>query len=172
MTALKRNIFLEMLLAGAVICLIFGISLPVVEFTWLWLWRDSHSILSVLKNLSNDGEYFLAGILAVFSLVFPALKLVYLGWVYLRGVFGFPARKLALKFLSVLGKLSMLDVLVLALVVFYAKQTGLADAIALPGIYFFTASVLLTMWASVVMEQFIARFDRPDPTPQRTEDQR
>ncbi len=46
-----------------------------------------------------------------------------------------------------LGKWSMLDVLVLALLVFYAKSTQFADAVALPGIYFFAGSVILTMIA-------------------------
>jgi len=47
-----------------------------------------------------------------------------------------------------LGKWSMLDVLILALLVFYAKATEFADAISLPGVYFFSASVFLTMIAN------------------------
>ena len=46
-----------------------------------------------------------------------------------------------------LGKWSMLDVLILALLVFYAKATQFADAVTLPGVYFFAASVFLTMFA-------------------------
>ncbi|MGO9986088.1 MAG: paraquat-inducible protein A, partial [Rhodomicrobium sp.] len=52
-----------------------------------------------------------------------------------------------------LGKWSMLDVLVLALLVFYAKSTGLADAVALPGVYFFAASVILTMIAYALIDR-------------------
>ena len=58
--------------------------------------------------------------------------------------------------LSWLGRWSMLDVMVLALVVFYTKQTGVADATELPGIYFFSVAVLLTMWASELAEQQFA----------------
>ena len=41
----------------------------------------------------------------------------------------------------------MLDVLVLALTVFYVKSMDLADAATMPGLYLFTASVVLTMVA-------------------------
>ena len=46
-----------------------------------------------------------------------------------------------------LGKWSMLDVLVLALMIFYIKSNGIADASSQPGIYFFFGAVLLTMLA-------------------------
>jgi paraquat-inducible protein A len=52
-----------------------------------------------------------------------------------------------------LGKWSMLDVLVLALLIFYAKSTALSDAVALPGIYFFAGSVVLTMLAYGLVER-------------------
>jgi len=41
----------------------------------------------------------------------------------------------------------LLDVLALALTIFYVKSSNLADAVTLPGIYFFTAAVVLTMIA-------------------------
>jgi len=47
----------------------------------------------------------------------------------------------------------MLDVLLLALVVFYAKATQFADATTLPGVYFFAASVFLTMIAYSLIER-------------------
>jgi hypothetical protein len=46
----------------------------------------------------------------------------------------------------------MLDVLVLALVVFYAKAANLADAMSMPGIYLFAAAVVLTMIATAIIE--------------------
>ena len=54
--------------------------------------------------------------------------------------------------MSWLGKWSMLDVLVLALLIFYAKSTGIADAVSMPGIYMFAAAVVLTMLAYGIVE--------------------
>jgi paraquat-inducible protein A len=152
----RRSIFLEMLVAGAALTLLLGLTLPVVKLTWLYFFSNSHSILSVVWVLQQEGEWLLAGVLIIFSLLFPLTKLIFLLVLYVRRLNDqLPSSKL-LAVLSWLGRWSMLDVLVLALVVFYAKQQGVADATALPGIYFFAVSVLLTMWASELAEQQFA----------------
>jgi hypothetical protein len=58
----------------------------------------------------------------------------------------------------------MLDVLVLALVVFYAKATNLADATSMPGIFLFAAAVILTMIATAMIEHDIEK-ERVLPKP-------
>jgi len=102
----------------------------------------------VIWTLFREGEVWLSAILFIFSIIFPALKLI-----YLLALFAMPGssdskRAGNLARLAWLGKWSMLDVLVLALVIFYVKSSGVADAVALPGIYFFAASVILTMITS------------------------
>jgi paraquat-inducible protein A len=142
-----RAFLIFILTLSAAICLVLGLTLPVMQLTRLYFWTDTHSILSVLSALYATGEFFLAGVIFVFSIVFPAFKLLYItaaGTLISAG----PARRSRwFKRIEWLGKWSMLDVLVLALLVFYAKATSLADAVALPGIYFFAASVILTMTA-------------------------
>ena len=53
-----------------------------------------------------------------------------------------------------LGRYSMTDVMVLALMIFYVNSSGYTEASVLPGVYFFAASVLITMlaygWANTV----------------------
>jgi len=149
----RRSIFLEMLMAGAALCLLLGLTLPVVKLTWLYFFDNRHSIISIIWVLFQDKEWLLSGVLIIFSALFPLIKLSYLLVLYLRRLNDIlPSEKL-LFILSWLGRWSMLDVLVLALIVFYTKQTGVADATVLPGIYFFAVSVLLTMWASELAEQ-------------------
>ena len=46
-----------------------------------------------------------------------------------------------------LGRYSMTDVMVLALMIFYINSSGYTEATVLPGIYFFAASALMTMLA-------------------------
>ena len=48
------------------------------------------------------------------------------------------------KWLPALSKWSMLDVVLVALVIFAAKTSGLADAASRIGLWFFAASSLLT----------------------------
>jgi paraquat-inducible protein A len=53
-----------------------------------------------------------------------------------------------------LGRYSMTDVMVLALMIFYVNSSGYTEAIVMPGVYFFAASALITMlaygWANTV----------------------
>jgi paraquat-inducible protein A len=153
MNARRRSIFLEMLMAGAALCLLLGLTLPVVKLTFLYLFDNKHSLLSIIWVLFQDKEYLLSGVLIIFSALFPLTKLSYLLLLYFRRLNDVLPSERLLYILSWLGRWSMLDVLVLALVVFYIKQQGLADATVLPGIYFFAVSVLLTMWASELAEQ-------------------
>ena len=53
----------------------------------------------------------------------------------------------------------MLDVVLVALVIFAAKTSGLATAFTKPGLWFFAASVVLTATASA----FVKRADEPAP---------
>ncbi len=156
MNARRRSIFLEMLMAGAALCLLLGLTLPVVKLTWLYFFDNKHSILSIIWVLFHDREYLLSGVLIIFSALFPLTKLIYLLVLYYRRLNDILPSERLLYILSWLGRWSMLDVLVLALVVFYTKQTGVADATVLPGIYFFAVSVMLTMWASELAEQQFA----------------
>ncbi len=53
-----------------------------------------------------------------------------------------------------LGRYSMTDVMVLALMIFYVNSSGYTEATVLPGVYFFAASAIITMlaygWANTV----------------------
>jgi paraquat-inducible protein A len=177
MTAGRRSIFLEMLMAGALFCLVLGLTLPVVRLTWLHFFSYKHSILSIIWVLFKDHEWLLSGVLIIFSALFPMTKLAYLLILYFRRLNNLLPSKRLLYILSWLGRWSMLDVLVLALIVFYTKQTGVADATVLPGIYLFAMSVLLTMWASELAEQQfndLRKISNPDKkeSPPLIEDQR
>jgi paraquat-inducible protein A len=143
----QRRFVLSLLIVGAAISLVLGLTLPVIKLTKLYVWTDEHSMVSIIWALYRDDELLLAIIVGLFSIVFPIFKLVYL----LAAAFADPAEapetKRWLADLEWLGKWSMLDVLVLALTVFYVKSMDLADAATMPGLYFFTASVVLTMLA-------------------------
>jgi len=136
------------LIVSAAVCLFLGLTLPVVRLTRLYVWTDTFSITSVIWTLFRDGEIWLSAILFIFSIMFPALKLLYLLAIFAMPGMSDAKRAGNLAHLAWLGKWSMLDVLVLALIIFYVKSSGVADAVALPGIYFFAASVILTMITS------------------------
>jgi paraquat-inducible protein A len=145
---------------AAAVCLVLGLTLPVVKLTRLYFWTDTHSISSIISALYYTNEVFLAGVIFVFSILVPAFKLLYIAMAGTLITFHPNRRARWFKRIEWLGKWSMLDVLVLALLVFYAKSSVFADAVALPGIYFFAASVILTMLAY----SLVAREEPPAET--------
>ncbi len=64
-------------------------------------------------------------------------------------------RKKSISTMEWLGRYSMTDVMVLALMIFYVNSSGYTEASVLPGAYFFAASALMTMvaygWANTTM---------------------
>jgi paraquat-inducible protein A len=135
---------------GATACLVLGLTVPVVRLSYLYFWTQDYSLSAIVRQLYRDNELFLAAVIFVFSIVFPAFKLLYLLTAFAAAPTAASAR--LHHSLSWLGKWSMLDVLVLALVVFYAKSTTVMDAVALPGVYYFSASVVLSMLAYAAVD--------------------
>ena len=129
------------LIAIAAFCLILGLTLPVMQFDRLFLFSETPSVVGLVEGLWTGGDLALAILIAVFSIVFPLVKLVVLATLEVRG--GALAPWLA-KALPHLSKWSMLDVMLVALAIFAAKTSGLATAVSQPGLWFFTASAVIS----------------------------
>lgn len=153
----RQSFLLGLLILAATVCLVLGLTLPIMRLTRFYIWTDVHSLVSVVVALYRSDEIVLAAIITVFSVVFPFLKLFYLLALYSVRREQPDRAGRWLKRLSWLGKWSMLDVLVLSLVIFYAKATNLADATSMPGIYLFAAAVILTMIATAIIEHDMGR---------------
>ncbi len=156
-----KRFFLGLLTLTAVATLVLGVTQPAIQLTKLYLWTDQHSILSAIYALYLDNEYFLAGLIFLFSVVIPSCKLVYLLVVSTLAAPHPSKRERAVERLESLGKWSMMDVLVLALMVFYINASSIADATALPGVYLYTVSVVLTMLAYAIAKSGLRRAPHP-----------
>jgi paraquat-inducible protein A len=165
----RRSFLLGLLIITATVCLVLGLTLPIIKLTRFYVWSDVHSLVTVVRELYYSDELILAGIVFIFSIVFPFFKLLYLLTLYSILTIHPNDPGPWLKRLALAGKWSMLDVLVLALVVFYAKMTDLADAVSLPGIYFFVAAVLLTMIATGWLENIVSKVAQENEKAEGTE---
>lgn len=148
-----RRFLLSLAIIGASVCLALGISLPIIKLTTYFFWSSQHSLLSTVEVLLLDQQWFLGLTVLIFSIVFPALKLL-----YLLSISTLPAEEIRrqrwrLRALEWLGKWSMHDVLVLALMIFFIKSQGVYDATSLNGVYFFTASIVLMILAYAWLPQ-------------------
>jgi paraquat-inducible protein A len=136
-----------------------GLLLPALRTTQFGFWSGEHSILSFGWALLSGGELLLAAIVLGFSVAFPVIKLAWMWRLqFLRG----STDLRHIHWLEMLGKWSMADVLVLALIVFSVRGNLVLSATTLPGLYLFTASTMLAMWASGrIIRQLSDRGQRP-----------
>ncbi len=144
------------LLGLALVCLIFGLSVPILVVRQFWLFEGTYSIVGGIALLLREGEVFIGTILLGFSVLLPFFKILALlgTWLRLRSG-GHTPHRLA-TFLEVIGKWSMLDVLVVALIVFAAKAGPLVDAEVAPAIVPFVASIGLTLYCARTIRSAVA----------------
>jgi len=142
-----RNVVLSLLIILATVFFALGVTMPVIRFTTVYVWTNEHSIVTIIYALYQNNELFLCGVIAVFSVLFPFLKLFYLLTLVTSPDLPADFREKSFSVMEWLGRYSMTDVMVLALLIFYVNSSGYTEADVQPGVYFFAASVLMTMFA-------------------------
>lgn len=129
-------------------CLVVGVSAPLLTLEKMYFFENTVSLLSTIKGLYLQQEWFLFYVIAIFSLCIPAIKIASLVLItnmqFEQGSF----LDKTLQFIETFGKWSMLDVFVVALLLVSVKLGVLAKVDVHYGLYVFASSVLLTMGIS------------------------
>lgn len=133
-----RRILLYLLFVAAAVLLLLGIVLPIVRLERLYFFSDEPSLILIVSGLWRDGNAGLAALVATFSIVFPTAKLVVLAAELRHGGGG-----LMRHVMPYLAKWSMMDVMLVAIVIFAAKTSGLANAVTLPGFWCYAVSAVI-----------------------------
>ncbi len=125
--------------------LLLGWLLPVMTVETFYVFDDRVTIAGALFTLLQEGERLLFGIVFLFTVIFPVAKLTlaYLAWHQLnrqRGSLGD-----TVGWIEQLGKWSMLDVFVVALLVVVLKLSILSDVTVEIGLFIFAAAVVCSM---------------------------
>lgn len=130
-----------LLLVAAPAFFALGVSLPLMRFESFYVFSSDASLIEVISSLWAGGDPVLALIVGLVSVVFPVAKLVL---VAVEEVAGEPhAGQGALsRLVPILSKWSMMDVLLVAIVIFATKTSGLAQAFTQPGLWFYAGSSL------------------------------
>ncbi len=156
----RRDVPLLIGLALAV--LIAGLSLPIltVEKTVFWRhWQNHYSVFVGVVELTKSGDWLLAIVLFFFSMVFPFVKLFSLALLWYRKMSDAERMK-TLHWLGLLGKWSMLDVFAVAILIVAAKLRDLTQVQPRIGIYLFGLAIILSMLATMRVEQ-LAKKTKP-----------
>ncbi|WP_146676304.1 paraquat-inducible protein A [Pirellula sp. SH-Sr6A] len=128
-----------------------AILLPIVEIEKLGHHHQS-SLLSGIRDLFQVGEWRIGIIIFVFSILFPLAKLLILlelSWVQ---ILTSNQRSLAYRWMERVGKWSMLDVLLLAILVMWIKLQGLVAFQFGPAIFAFALCVIMSLLAALALD--------------------
>lgn len=105
---------------------------------------DAYSVFAGVVDLYESGNILFAGIVFAFSVVFPIAKLATVVVLIFRPVEA-EKRRRQLTLLNLLGRWSMLDVFIVAILIGALSLGILANAEARGGIYVFGLAILLSM---------------------------
>ena len=111
--------------------LILGIFLPIAKIRELWIFNSSYSIYQIFVKLISEEEFLIGFIIIFFGILFPIFKIV--------------SRFLSFNFIEKynLTKLSMLDIFVLAFIIFSSKTSIYFEIEFLSGFYFLLISIFI-----------------------------
>jgi len=132
--------------------LLMGLTRPLMKVEKMVFWKNEYSVLRGVHGLWDQRQYALATILFFFSIVFPMVKLTALTLIWFVRL-PEQKRQTALHWLGLLGKWSMLDVFVVAILIVLVKLGPLARIEPQRGLYWFAAAILMSMITSMYVER-------------------
>jgi paraquat-inducible protein A len=146
-----RRIEVPLLILISLVTLLFALSLPLMKVEKMMFWKNEYSIISGIAGLFHENQYVLAAILFFFSLLFPIVKLIALGVLWMTKMTE-THRQTVLHWLGILGKWSMLDVFVVAILIVLVKLGPLAKVQPQIGVYVFAAAIFLSLLTSLYID--------------------
>ena len=156
----KQMIMFLSLMSLSIIALITGWFSPILEITAYQdipmlgntiFQYESKSIVTALEKIYSQGQYGIAAIILLFTVITPIIKTFIMLTLSFRNKVNNSSKRM--KFLSWVGKWSMLDVFVVAIVVTYfsMKASGQTDANLQIGVYYFSVYVILSMICTFIL---------------------
>lgn len=148
---------LQALVLVAAALLAAGLVAPIITLHKFVVVSSTFSVLSGVWQLLKEGKWFLFVVITAFSVLLPVLKLGLLFHLTRPSVSGHRHSRRYLKWMHDLGRWSMLDVFVVAVLVVAVKLGMIVSIETHYGLYAFAAAVLVTM---VVTARVVVLYDR------------
>jgi len=150
-----RRLAVPGLLSSALLLYAFGIFFPFFTVTKFWVFQNGISVVGGLITLFQQHEYFLFTVLTLFTLIFPLVKLGLLSVIWLEREHNLEKVRRLHHRVESLGKWSMLDVFVVAILIVTLKSASVADIRISVGLYLFTFSVIFTQFATAWIDRLL-----------------
>jgi len=148
---------INLLLAVTLCLFLYGVFAPLLTLKKFFIFSNTVSLASSLGQLADEGYYLILVLLFCFSILLPVAKLLVLLRLVNARLLDSERHRRHLHWMARIGKWSMLDVFVVAVLLVTVKLDVIADVKVHTGLYAFVASVLLTMgltaWVGVLVER-------------------
>ncbi|MBI3996415.1 MAG: paraquat-inducible protein A [Candidatus Omnitrophica bacterium] len=147
----KQTLLVPLALVLSTALLFIGLSLPLL-YSQKMFWKSTYSVWAGVVALWQQNELALAAILFFFSIVFPIVKLIGLATIWFLRLPD-EHRAVLLHWLGVLGKWSMLDVFVVAILIVLVKLGPFVKIEPRLGVYVFAAAIAASMLTTMYVER-------------------
>jgi paraquat-inducible protein A len=137
-----------------------AVLLPILEIEQLGH-RYESSLLRGTFDLLSHGSWFVGTVVLLFSIVFPLLKIVLLLELSLLGMLPRRHKSFTYRAMELVGKWSMLDVMLLAFMVMLVKLGDLVQFYFGPAVIAFVVCVAMSMIASFLFDPHLI-WQEPD----------
>jgi len=148
----KKNI-VSLLLIIALTAFVFACISPLFTLSKFFIFNNTVSLLSALSGLWDENYYALFLVLFLFSVLFPLIKLVLMFYLHVTTKISQRNHKKLISFLELVGKWSMLDVFVVAILLVTIKLGPMANVTVHYGLYLFAGAIILMMFISHIMHK-------------------
>jgi paraquat-inducible protein A len=137
----------------ALVLLAFGVRVPALTFENLFA-DDTFSVLTGIQAFFESGNLLLGLLLLSFSVLFPAAKMLTIGVLWFARIDGRRRAELV-RWLELLGKWSLLDAFVIAVLVGTVQLGILTQARAEPGIWLYLAAIVLSLIGTFLLQPLV-----------------
>ena len=128
-----------------------AILLPILQIEKFGKHHESSLLMGTIELL-REGSWFVGGVVLLFSIIFPLVKIVLLLELSLLGVLHRQHKALTYRLMEHAGKWSMMDVMLLAFLVMLVKLGSLVQFNFGPAVWAFVLCVAMSIMASLCFD--------------------
>jgi paraquat-inducible protein A len=139
-------ILIRVLLVVSAVLFVIGLFAPMLTMSKFYFFENSFSIVGGISSLFQEGQFLIALVVTVFSLVLPVAKIAFLFRVSFSRLGETIKHKRFLSLMHEYGRWAMLDVFVVAVLIMTVKLGAVASIEVHWGLYVFAAAVILIMY--------------------------
>ena len=147
-----HHLYVPALLGSSATLNVLALCVPFMQMERMFFFEDQYSLPHSVALMWGQGYYLLAGVILAFSIIFPFGKLAALMTLWFVR-FDHVGRRRLLEVLGFMGKWSMLDVFIVALLLVISQSQLFLDAQPKIGLYLFVFAILLSMISSLIIER-------------------